>query len=224
VRRAARRPGEGKLPSITYEAVFFDFDGVLADSEPLHYQCWSEALRPLGITFDWDTYRLGGVGFSDLDLLRFLARRADPPLPLDLLWERYPLKQELFRRRALENPPIPPTTIELLKSLPDYKLAVVTSTSRSEVEPILDRAGVKSCFATIVCGEDVQHPKPAPDPYLLAGARLGVMRALVVEDSEAGLDSGREAGFDVLRITDPARTAELVRAKLDRSRAIANFR
>ncbi len=61
-----------------YQAILFDFDGVLADTEPIHFVCWAQVLRPLGIDLDWDTFRRHGVGLTDLALLEFLARQAVP--------------------------------------------------------------------------------------------------------------------------------------------------
>lgn len=202
-----------------YEAVLFDFDGVIADSEPLHYACWAEALAPLGITFDWKTYSKHLIGLADPELLGFLSRLPNPPVPIERLWDQYPRKQEIFRQRALENPPIPEETVRLLKSLTDYKLGLVTSTGRAEVEPVLERAGIRDCFGALVYSEDVTRHKPAPEPYLLAARRLGVTRALVVEDSEAGIAAGRAAGFDVVRIRDAGKMAEVVMAKLRDSRS-----
>jgi HAD superfamily hydrolase (TIGR01509 family) len=65
-----------------------------------------------------------------------------------------------------------------------------------------------------VCGEDVERHKPAPDPYLLAARLLGIRRALVVEDSAAGMESARAAGFDAVRITDPEQMMAVVRQRL----------
>ncbi len=197
-----------------YEGILFDFDGVIADSEPLHFAAWGEALKPLGITLDWETYCANGIGLADDELLSFLGQSASPAVPLERLWERYPAKLALFRERCMREPPIPPATIEFLKSLNGYKLALVTSTARVEVEPVLERGGIKQRFQALVYGEDVARHKPAPDPYLLAAERLDIRSALVVEDSEAGLASGRAAGFDVVRVTEPRRMPEQVRARL----------
>jgi len=95
---------------------------------------------------------------------------------------------------------------------------VVSSSGRREVEPLLVAGGLRPYFATIVAGDDVERHKPAPEPYLTAARRLGVRRALVVEDSEPGEASGRAAGFDVLRIERADRLSEALAdyLKLDR--------
>jgi HAD superfamily hydrolase (TIGR01509 family) len=79
---------------------------------------------------------------------------------------------------------------------------------------LLAAGGIRRHFDTLVCGEDVQHHKPAPDPYLLAARRLGVRSALVVEDSEPGMASGRAAGFEVVAVKGPADLQEQVLGRL----------
>ena len=103
------------------------------------------------------------------------------------MWAQYPAKKELFRARMIAAPPFPPALGALLKRLHGgYRMAVVSSSSCDEIEPLLVAAGLRCCFETVVGGENVKHHKPAPDPYLLAAQRLQVKRALVLEDSEAG--------------------------------------
>lgn len=196
------------------EAILFDFDGVLADSEPVHHACWAEVLAPHGIDLDWETYRQHCVGLSDRDLVDFVAAHSGREAEAERLWAECPRKQGLFRQRVLAASPISPAVIRLLDTLDGYKLALVSSTSRAELEPLLRRAGILDHFQTIVCSDDVTSLKPHPEPYLLAAQRLGVQRALVVEDSEAGLASGRAAGFEVLHIPEPGRMPKLLRAKL----------
>jgi HAD superfamily hydrolase (TIGR01509 family) len=78
--------------------------------------------------------------------------------------------------------------------------------------------GLRGYFQTIVGGGDVKKHKPEPEPYLLAAERLGVKNPLVVEDSAAGIASGRAAGFEVLAISHPSKVPELVRAFLAETR------
>jgi beta-phosphoglucomutase len=73
---------------------------------------------------------------------------------------------------------------------------------------------LRGYFETLVCGRDVLNQKPAPDPYLLAAERLASRRPLVVEDSEAGVESARAAGFDVIRVNAPSEVSEAVWARL----------
>jgi len=186
-----------------FDSILFDFDGVLADSEGVHFDCWTAILTPLGIPLTWEAYCANCIGITDRAMLEVLARQKDPPHDVEDLWQYYPKKKALFREKAYNNPPIPEATRTLLRELSAYQLAVVSSSGRAEVEPVLERAGVRDCFATIVTGDDVKNRKPHPEPYLLAAERLGVSRPLVVEDSEPGAASGIAAGFPVLRLESP---------------------
>jgi HAD superfamily hydrolase (TIGR01509 family) len=95
-----------------------------------------------------------------------------------------------------------------------YKLAIVTSSGRREVEPILEAAGLLPSLDTVVYGDDVKNHKPAPDPYRLAVKRLGITRALVIEDSFAGIASARSAGLDVLELRRQCDLVREVRAQI----------
>jgi len=194
-----------------FDAILFDFDGVLVDSEPLHWACWAEVLAPIGVTLDWEFYRDRCIGIDDREMLRMMAGRSDPARDWEELWQRYPAKKEIFRARTLAVPPFPAGIADMLGRLRGiYKMAVVTSSGRSEIEPLLEAGGLRHYFDTLVCARDAPRHKPAPDPYLLAAERLAVRTALVVEDSEAGIASGRAAGFEVLEVKNPADVPRMV--------------
>ena len=197
-----------------YEAILFDFDGVLVDSEPVHYECWQEILQTYDMQLDWKTYREHGIGVSDRALMSLICERAGRPLVVEQLLAEYPRKKEMFRTRMQERQPFSADVLELLPQLNEYQLAVVTSSGQSEVEPILHDAGVHGFFRTVVYGGDVKQLKPAPDPYLLALKKLSVRTALVVEDSDAGEASARSAGLDVLRVRTPSEMPTSLRQKL----------
>jgi beta-phosphoglucomutase len=202
-----------------YDAILFDFDGVLVDSEPVHFECWREVLAPFGIELAWDVYRARFIGISDLAMIEDLARLRQPPADVDLLWQQYPRKRALFRERMLHNSPVTAAVRDLLASLDGLRLGVVSSSGRDEIEPILTAAGIRAYFGALVCREDVTEYKPAPAPYLKGAALLQAQRPLVVEDSEAGIASGKAAGFDVLEIPAAERMPELLRHRLLRSPA-----
>lgn len=197
-----------------YDAILFDFDGVLVDSEPVHFECWLEILQSFGMHMDWETYRIHGIGVSDRALMTMLCERAGRPHEVDRLLAEYPRKKEMFRSRMLERRLIPAQVLNLLPELRAYRLAVVTSSGQSEVEPLLQDAGIYGLFSTVVYGGDVKQLKPAPDPYLLAMNRLGARTGLVLEDSDAGETSARAAGLDVLRVKSPLDLPELLRDQI----------
>ena len=207
-----------------FDAILFDFDGVLADTEPVHCTCWAEVLRPLGVELTWEYYRGCCIGIDDRDMLRRMAACASPPADWEAMWALYPKKKELFRARLRNAPPFLPALNGWLAELHrEYKLAVVSSSSRTEIEPLLAAGGLRRHFDALVSSEDLPREKlkPAPDPYLLAAARVAARRPLVVEDSAAGLASGRAAGFAVLHVESAAGMPALVDSRLNEPTAMA---
>jgi beta-phosphoglucomutase len=205
-----------------FQAILFDFDGVLADTEPVHWASWAEALAPLGITLEWEFYRDYCIGMNDRDMTKMMAARFRPARNWEELWARYVNKKESFRARSRATPPFDSNLAPFLERLhKDYRLAVVTSSSCLEIEPLLIAGGLRPYFDTLVGGESVLNHKPAPDPYLLAAERLSARAVLVVEDSEPGIASGRAAGFEVLEVKHPIDVPELVLRRLSGGTAAA---
>jgi beta-phosphoglucomutase len=99
------------MPAI--DAIFFDFDGVLIDSEPVHWACWREVLLPLGVSLEWEFYRDHCIGIDDREMLRMMAGDRD----WRDLWAEYPKKKELFRSRMIAAPPFPEALAPTLQRL-----------------------------------------------------------------------------------------------------------
>lgn len=195
-------------PMPAFDAIFFDFDGVLIDSEPVHWACWRDVLVPLGVSLEWEFYRDRCIGVDDREMLRWIAGERD----WRELWAQYPAKKELFRERMMADTRFPETLAPALESLKGrYRMAVVSSSSRQEIEPLMEKAGLRAYFDTVVGGGDVERQKPDPEPYLLAATRLGAKRAVVLEDSDAGAAAGRAAGFEVFRVRHPNDLPDILR-------------
>jgi len=201
-----------------YDAILFDFDGVLVDSEPVHFTCWRDVTAPFGVKLDWDSYSKELIGITDREAVEWMASHSDPPVDPEKLWALYPAKKAMFRERMLAAPPFAPGLAGFLEGAGHYKLGVVSSSARSEVEPLLEAGGLRRHFDTVICGDDVTRHKPAPEPYLLAAGRVQAQRPLVVEDSDPGIRSGRAAGFDVIQIRDISTMCELVAERLRNGR------
>src|SRR5262245_14095511 len=197
-----------------FQAIFFDFDGVLLDTEPTHWACWSEVLRTVGIELTWEYYRDHCIGIDDRVMLERMAQSSDPPRDWASLWALYPAKKKLFQSKMTQPPFEPDLKVMLPELVREHQLAVVSSSACVEIEPLLSAGGIRGHFATVVGGENVQRHKPAPEPYLLAAHRLSVERALVIEDSEAGISSGRAAGFEVMAVKHPREVAGRLRERL----------
>ncbi len=195
-------------------ALVFDFDGVLADTEPVIWQAWAGLLAPHNIAFTWDDYCRLGRGATDEQMLgRLPAVQLDPDL-LACLEAAIDTRRQIVRDACLDRSPIPATTACMLSQLHDFSLGLVTSSSRDEVEPVLRNAGVLSCFHAMVCADDCARHKPDPEPYLLIRKRLGIETAFAFEDSAAGLASATAAGFTAIRVPDPQHLPDIVAAAL----------
>lgn len=199
------RAPEAIAMSLRYDAILFDFDGVLVDSEPLHWECWREVLGSIGIDLSWTFYTAHCIGAKDDDMGELLD--------LAHFAELLDAKRELFRRRAPAAGLVTAEVKELLGSLM-LPLAVVTSSSRLEVEPVLAAGGIHHHFAACVYRESVVSLKPDPEPYRTAAKMLPARHPLVVEDSEPGVASAAAAGFDCLRIRRPRDLPGLLRRSL----------
>ena len=198
-----------------WDALLFDFDGVLADTEPVHYSCWKQILEPYGIELGWDFYARQCIGVSDRLMIERLAAERIPPIPFDELWRECERKRVMFLDRLESDPPFLTETLDLVRDVSRiYQLAVVSSSGRLEVEIPIERAGIRSCFQAFVCGKEVENLKPSPDPYLRAAELLGSRKPLVIEDSDSGIASAKAAGFDVLRVSNAGSVAREVRAML----------
>ncbi len=204
-----------------YDAILFDFDGVLADTEPLHHACWRLVLAPLGIDLDWETYRTRCIGPSDWDIMVMLANEHEPKLDPHALYQTRPAKQRMFAARMAAEPPIKPAVVDLIRELHTYRIGVVTSSDGSDSAPALIASGLRPHLDVLETASDVSNPKPAPDPYLLAASKIGAQRPLVVEDSLTGVASAQAAGFDVLRVESAESMPAALRAYL---RQYDNFR
>lgn len=191
------------------EALVFDYDGVIADTEPLHWKSWAALLLTFGVELGWEEYCEFGLGIGDAQIYEQFRKRA--PLPDANEFSRLNLeRKERVREWSMKDIPISHETVALLKALGCRQVGLVTSSGRLEIEPVLRAAAVYDQFSAMVFGEDVERSKPSPEPYLLIAQRLGVQTGIAFEDSESGLESARAAGFRAVKIDRPGDLAETV--------------
>jgi HAD superfamily hydrolase (TIGR01509 family) len=189
------------------EAVAFDLDGVLVDSEPTHERANLEYLAGVGVTLD-PALAAAMLGRRVRDLTDAVAEQAGLPPE-----EAFAGREAVFWRLLQEAPPPPmPGLRPALARLAGagLRLAVASSGTRAYVAYVLDRLGVAGAFAAVVSGEEVVDGKPDPGVYLLAAERLGADPAacVAVEDAPHGIAAGRAAGMRVVAVPN-ARTAAL---------------
>jgi HAD superfamily hydrolase (TIGR01509 family) len=176
-----------------YDGYIFDCDGTLADSMPLHFDAWREALSHHGapFEFDWELFvsRAGKtLEVTVTELNQQFSATLDALAVAD--------SQRLFYGARLAEVAPVAEVVALVDGLRGrYPLAVASGSDRRTVETTLRNLGIFEAFDSIVTAEDVVHGKPAPDMFLLAAERLGVApeRCVVFEDSLLGIEGARRA-------------------------------
>ena len=205
------------------EAVLFDFDGILVDTEPMHHRAFTEVLDPLGMGFPWKEYVEIYMGFDDRDAFREAFRAKGIDLDEANLAKLVAAKSEAFLRGLRDGVTAYPGAFSLIESLraAGRPLALCSGALRSDIDPILAQLGVARCFDVIVSADDVRRSKPDPESYALAFARLSERHATVltvpgrsvaVEDTPAGIRSAKGAGLRVLAVTNSYGAGELAEA------------
>jgi len=189
------------------EALIFDMDGVLVDTEPLHIRSWElamqevspETMRTEASRRAFRTAREGLTGMSSADIGNRLIRLFDLHLRVE---ELLSLKRGHFRSMVEEDLSPFPGLLEELDNWKQIPMALATSSSRVEAEFMISHLGVAERFNPIITSDDVNRAKPAPDCYLLAAERLGkrVADCVVIEDSGHGIRAGLAAGARVLAV------------------------
>jgi HAD superfamily hydrolase (TIGR01509 family) len=191
-------------------ALIFDYDGVLAATEPLHWDSWNKLLAPFQIELTWEQYCRHCRGVADTRMRGALIAMSPQAIGLpDLAPYLADRKREVLKSSLIRTP-ISASTLEMLRRLGDWRLGLVTSAERDEVEPVLRSANIQDCFEAAVFGGDVPRHKPAPDPYLAIAARMSISTGFVFEDSDAGMASATAAGFSAIRVDDPENLPDIV--------------
>ncbi|WP_374421607.1 HAD family hydrolase [Chromobacterium sp.] len=186
-----------------YDAILFDMDGLMIDTERISMESWRRAADELDMTLS-DQLLLDMVGLSMRRCTEFLSERLgsqDHAVALQNVGRRH-----YWQMLEHEEIPLKPGIEALLDWVREQKLprAVATSTQRQLADIKLGRTGLASYFDTVVAGDEVAHTKPAPDVYLAAARKLGIdpLRCVVLEDSIYGLHAGVAAGMRVILVPD----------------------
>jgi beta-phosphoglucomutase len=205
------------------KAVIFDFDGVIANSEPLHFTAFRDVLAQEGVAFSLEQYYGSYLGYDDVGVFRAVAADAGRPWTGEMIAAL--VERKAIRLEALEDEqsvlfPGAAAAIERLAAA--FPLAIASGALRPEILRVLDRAGLTRHFRAIVGAEDTLASKPAPDPYLRAmtllsaaiGKPLVGSDCVAIEDSRWGLESARAAGLWTIAVTHTYDRAHLAAAHL----------
>lgn len=191
------------------QALLFDLDGTLINSDPIHVAVFIDFLGGYGVPMSAEEYDRRIHGRLNADIFAEFLPDQDPA-------EMSAAKEAEYRRRLklLDTPPSVPGGADFIAQAraKGWKLAVVTNAPRENAPAALATLGLEGQFDTIVTADDVPRGKPHPDPYLLAMDRLGVRpeHCLAFEDSPSGLASASAAGATVIGLASSLTPQALV--------------
>ena len=205
------------------QAIVFDFDGVIANSEPLHLKAFQGMLAEEGLALTPDDYYARYLGFDDVGMLQELGR--DRGLPwnqeriVDLVARKGKKLDQMLHGGGILFPGAADFIRDAAAAVP---IAIASGALRGEIVEILQGAGLNSHFLTIVGSGDTPTSKPSPAPYALAfdrlmqitGRELDRTRCVAIEDSRWGLESAGGAGLRCVGVTNSYAADELVGAEM----------
>ena len=185
------------------KAVIFDMDGLMIDSERVTFECYQERLKDMNLTMDEEFYKtLLGKPIKGIYQRFYDVYGNDFPIQ-NVIQDVHQLMAERFET---EGVPVKKGLVELLHYLKDnnYKTIVATSSNRDRVDKILAQAKITEFFDDSICGDEVTKGKPNPEVFLKSCQKLGVNvdEAIVLEDSEAGIQASYDANIKVICIPD----------------------
>ncbi len=178
------------------KAVIFDMDGVLVDTEPVHYQANKKIMSEFGYDFEYEYYKKF-IGSTLAFMWEELTQKYNIKKPVDELCDM----SRDYSNGIIEKEgyPIIEGAVELVKKLheKEIKLAVASSSSLEIIKDVVSKLHIEEYFDKLVSGEDVKNPKPAPDVFIKAANQLGVTsgECLVIEDSSNGVKAAKNANM-----------------------------
>jgi beta-phosphoglucomutase len=208
-------------------ALFFDFNGVIIDDEPLQLKAYQEAFEPEAVTLTEKDY-YDALGMDDRTFVRTIFERAGKPLDEDAMRSVIERKSDLHRRQIEDELPLFPGIVTFVKhAARRYQLGISSMARRVEIDDVLKRARLDHAFTVIVSAEDARACKPDPCCYQRALELLNDKRramsqpplkageCLVIEDSPPGIAAGRAAGMRTLGVTNTVSEEALRAASAD---------
>lgn len=182
-----------QLPGGEFRAYLFDCDGTIADSMPLHYLAWRNALGTWGCEFSEERFYAWG-GLSVTDIVNLLNEKYSLKMPVKAVLRR---KEECYFESLPHLKAVPEVLEHIHSGYGRIPLAVVSGSKRDSVTASLTSLGLLERFEVLVCAEDYTRGKPHPEPFLLAATKLGVPpdACLVFEDTDMGIQAAQSAAW-----------------------------
>ena len=197
------------------QAIVFDFDGVLADSEPLHFRAMREMMATLGVTLTSEHYYSTYVGFDDEGVFRLMEQEQGWTLGEERIAALIEQKTQIFQDLVASADVLFPGAINCLDRLgARYPLGIASGALKHEIQQILARHDLEARFRFIVASGDTRRSKPYPDPYVRAAELHGLppSSCVAIEDSRWGIEAAKTAGLKCVGITTTYDAASLPNA------------
>jgi beta-phosphoglucomutase len=207
----------------TLQAIVFDFDGVIANSEPLHLLAFQQALGEEGIALTAHDYFHRYLGYDDVGMFETLARDRGLTMSREDVATLVSRKGARMQAMLHSGSVLFPGAKEFVRrAAAAVPIAIASGALRHEIDEIINAAGIAPLFAAVVASGDTPHSKPSPEPYRLAfetlrqvtGRDLDPRRSVAIEDSRWGLESANGAGLRCVGLTTSYPAHELVGAEL----------
>jgi len=193
------------------QAVIFDFDGVICDSELLHYKALNATFNQYGVDVPKDVHWEKYLGYSDLDNIVAVSRDYNMGLSSEQVQRLINEKKVIFDELAAKESIVIAGVTEFIQMLIDNTIcrAVCSGALRSDIELMLSTSSFADAFEVIVSADDVKHGKPDPEGYLMtldrlnsAGGFIKPSECIVIEDSHWGLEAAAVAGMNPIGVTN----------------------
>lgn len=190
-----------EIPAGPFAAYLFDCDGTIADSMPLHYLAWKQALGEHGCDFPEDLFYSWG-GMPVHEIISTLNQRHALTMPVEEVAIR---KESLYYEYLPRLTAVPEVRDIIESSHGSLPFAVVSGSTRESVTASLRSLRLLDKFNTLVCAGDYKRSKPDPEAFLLAAQRLGVApeKCLVFEDTLMGIEAATAAGMASVKVLQP---------------------
>jgi len=201
-----------------FPATLFDYNGVLANDETVHLAAFQDALAPLGVSLTEADYWQKYLGFDDIGAFDAILRDAGRPADAAFIAGLVEAKRPLYRARAEAQLPLFAGASELIRRRAAVgPVGIVSGALRDEIELGLAALGVRELVVSVIAAEDTRASKPDPHGYELGIAALSRLiepeaaaRALVIEDSLAGIEAAKAAGLPCVAVGHSYPEVELV--------------
>jgi len=205
------------------QAIIFDFDGVIADSEPLHLRAFQRTLGEIGIDMSTADYFNSYLGFDDVGVFEALGQHTGTPFTGSQVRDLVARKGIHLHQLTSAGDALFPGAFDFIRTAAaSIPVAIASGALRHEIDTILAAAGLAPLFPVIVASGDTPQSKPSPAPYDLAyrqlqqttGLSLDRRRCVAIEDSRWGIESARGAGLRCVGVTNSYPAHELPGAEL----------